>query len=259
MGSQLDPLASAVVSSMAETTSFMRTREEMQLEIDEQKPRPKPNMSASRPADVYPLEQLVGGTNILAAMAVKDWIDKTNEGKDIQLKSLFIARKLKAVVQSGDVKKLKTMRYLLLLIEWTRSLSSHRRIGKKVPKLEEMGSLVEAFGRDIVSVIAKRFSDASQLNKWHLDNLTTHILALALTVDEFTIDMHDICEDLRLDSVAVSKYYAELGCVVSSPTKPEQAALRITKSEASGHRIARLLIPLSFPKMRVPMSKKKGR
>ena len=242
---------------MAESSASMSTREELQAEIDEGKPRPRPNMEASSPAEVYPLEQLVGGAGVLAGMDVKTWIDKVAAGEDFQTRSRFVARRLQAFVKNGDVKRLKSLRYLLLMIEWFIGLKPGFRGLKKVPKLEDMGPLVESYGSEAVSRVGKRFADGFELNKWHMDNLITHILALAITADNFTIDTHDIREDLRLENKEVSKYFAELGCVVTSPTESERGRLGLKKSEAASHRVARLKLPLTFPKMRVPVTKKR--
>lgn len=38
------------------------------------------------------------------------------------------------------------------------------------------------------------------MTKWKVDNLVTHICALALIVDNFETDVHDIREDLSLDN-----------------------------------------------------------
>ena len=256
-GRQLDPLASAVVSSMAESTTSMPTREEMQAEIDENKPRPKANTHVESVNDVYPLEQLAGGANVLATIGVKDWIDKVKAGEDVQTKSRYVARRLRTTAQGGNVKKLKAMRYLLLLIDWFMSLKVGSKSIRKVPQIEAMGSLVEAYGSDVVNGVARRFADGSQLNKWHIDNLITHILALAISLDNFTTDTHDIREDLKLESKDISKYYAELGGTVAAPTDSQRDKLGITKAEASSHRIAALRLPLVFPKMRIPMASKK--
>ena len=235
----------------------MPTREEMQAEIDEAKPRPKPNMQASTPAEVYPIEQLVGGANVLAAMGVKEWIEKVKAREDVQLKSRYVARKLAATVQSGDVKKLKTMRYLLLLVEWFAALKPSSKVGKRVPKLEEMEDLFAAYGREIVTGVARRFADGFILNKWHVDNVITHILAIAVTLDNFVLDTNDIREDLKLEHKDVSKYFAELGCVLARPSDAERGALDIMKAEAQNHSIARLKLPLSFPKTRMGTAKKR--
>lgn len=155
----LDPLASAVVSSMAQFTSSMPTREQMQADIDQNKPIPKPNMAAESPAEVYPVEQLVGGTNVLRNMNVQELMDKVNAGEDVQTKSLFISRRLRAVVQSNDVKRVKTLRYLLLLLEWYKGLKIGSRGAKRVPKDEDMGHLIEQYGSEVVRGVGRRFAD----------------------------------------------------------------------------------------------------
>jgi DNA-directed RNA polymerase I subunit RPA49 len=83
-----------------------------------------------------------------------------------------------------------------------------------------------------------------------------HICALSLHIDDFTTDTHNIREDLRLDDI--SKYYSELGCKVSPPTEKERLKLGLrTKVEAQGHIVARLQIPLVWPKQRVIVQKKR--
>ena len=231
----------------------------MQAEIDAGKPRPRPNLEAATPADVYPLEQLVGGSHVLAGMGVKDWIDRVNSGEDVKTKSRFVARRLKPFVQGGDVKRLKALRYILLLIEWFIGLKSGLKGVMRVPKMEDMGPLVEAFGNEAVKNVARRFAEGSQMNKWHIDNLITHVLALAITADNFTMDTHDIRHELKLENKDIRKYFAEIGCVVASPTEVEIGRLGINKSEAASHRIARLILPLSFPKMRIASFTKKRR
>ena len=254
---KLDPIASAVVSSMAASTSSMPTREEMQADIDEAKPCPRPHLDAETPAEVYPVEELVGGVIMLQAMGVKEWIDKVKAGQDVQTKSMFVARRLKGIAESGDVKKLKTLRYLLLLVEWYKSLKPGSKQGRWIPKLEEVPDMVTGWGSDIVNTLARRFADGSVVNKWYHDNLITHILALTLVLDNFVTDSHDIREDLKLETKHISKYYAELGCTVALPTEAERVATNLKKVEAGMHRLAKLRLPLVFPKIRVPAARKK--
>lgn len=158
-GRALDPLASAVVSSMAQYTSSMPTREQMQADIDENKPIPKPNLAAETPAEVYPVEQLVGGTIVLRNMNVQELMDKVKAGEDVQTKSLFVSNRLRAVVQSDDVRKVRTLRYLLLLLDWRRGLKEGVKKGKKVPKDEDMGPLFEQYGSEVVRGVGRRFAD----------------------------------------------------------------------------------------------------
>ena len=158
-GRALDPLASAVVSSLAQYTSSMPTREQMQADVDENKPIPKPNLAAKTPAEVYPVEQLVGGTNVLRALNVQELMDKMKAGEDVQTRSLFVSNRLRAVVQSGDVKRVRTLRYLLLLLDWRRGLKEGVKMVKKVPKDEDMGPLIEQYGSEVVRGVGRRFAD----------------------------------------------------------------------------------------------------
>ena len=155
----LDPLASAVVSSMVPFTSSMPTREQMQADIDENKPIPKPNFAAETPAEVYPVEQLVGGTNVLRDINVKDLISKVKAGEDVQTKSRFVSNRLRFIVQSGDVKKVRILKYLQLLLEWYKCLKLGAKGGRKVPKDEDMGPLMETYGSEAVRGIGRRFAD----------------------------------------------------------------------------------------------------
>ena len=158
-GRALDPLASAVLSSMAQFTSSMPTREQMQADIDENKPTPKPNLAAETPAGVYPVEQLVGGTNVLRNMSVQELMDKVNAGEDVQTRSLFVSNRLRAVVQSDDVKRVRTLRYLQLLLEWHKGLKVGYKGAKKLPNDEEMAPLIEQYGSEVVRGVGKRFAD----------------------------------------------------------------------------------------------------
>ena len=78
-------------------------------------------------------------------------------------------------------------------------------------------------------------------------------------MDHFETDTHDIREDLKLEGTEIQKYFHELGCAVAPPTETERAKMKITKAQGVGHRIARLRLPLVFPKMRIPMARKKRR
>lgn len=145
---------------MAASTSSMPTREEMQNAVDEGKPRPTPNPNAETPADVYPLEELVGlGT--LRFLAVKEWQDKVESGEDIVTKSRYVSARVRHVVQGGDVRKLKTLRYLLLLLDWSRCLKPGTKGGKRVPIKEELKTAIDGVGSELLDGVGKRFAEGT--------------------------------------------------------------------------------------------------
>ncbi len=143
---------------MAASTGSMLTREEMQSAADEGKPRPTHNLDAETPADVYPLEELVGMRN-LRLLTVKEWQDKVETGEGIETKSRFVSGRVRQVVQVGDVKKLKTLRYLLLLLDWFRCLKPGMKGVKKLPMKEEVRAAVEGVGSELLDGVRKRFAE----------------------------------------------------------------------------------------------------
>ncbi|KAL8938422.1 MAG: hypothetical protein Q9211_003205 [Gyalolechia sp. 1 TL-2023] len=253
----LDPIASAVVSSMAATTS-MPTREELQAAVDESKPRPQPNPDAKTPADVYPIEKLAG-REVLRQMTIKEWQDAVENGEEILTRSRFVSHRVQNLVSGGDVRKLKTLKYLLLLLEWYGALPAPTKLGgRRVPGAEKLHSALAGWSSSLVDGVTHRFAEQGRMvTRWHLDNLITHICALAATVDGFATDVYDLMQDLKLEMKNMKKYYREIGCQVSPPTEGEMRRMGIGKAEAKRRVVARLKLPLEFPKMKVMRAKKR--
>ncbi|KAL9008557.1 MAG: hypothetical protein Q9173_006330, partial [Seirophora scorigena] len=215
----LDPIASAVVSSMAAPAP---TRDELQAAVDESKPRPKPNLDAETPADVYPIEQLVGGPTTLAQMTVKGWQDTIDAGEEILTKSRFVSHRVQSIVKGGDVRRLKTLKYMLLLLEWYNALQTapHKSSTRRVLPAEKLQQALTGWSSFVVDSVSRRFAEGSVLvRRWHLDLLITHICALALTVDGdgdggagFATNLHDLGQDLKLEIKDTKKYFREVGC-----------------------------------------------
>ncbi|KAL8718438.1 MAG: hypothetical protein Q9225_004422 [Loekoesia sp. 1 TL-2023] len=252
-----DPIASAVISSMADTSSIP-TRDELQAAADESKPRPQPNLDAKKPADVYPIERLVGH-GMLPQMTIKEWQDAIESGEEILTKSRFVSHRIQHVVSGGNVRKLKTLKYLLLLLEWYGALQSPTKGGgRKLLHPEKLRNGLSGWSSSLVDGVTHRFAGGGRVvTRWHLDNLITHICALAVTVDDFTSDVYDLTQDLKLEMKDMRKYFREIGCQMGPPTEGEMKRLGVGKVEGKGRMIARLRLPLELPKMRVVRAKKR--
>jgi len=50
----------------------------------------------------------------------------------------------------------------------------------------------------------------------------------------------------------MTQYAHELGCKVLALTESERSKMGLNKTEAAAHRMAKLRLPLEFPKSRVP-------
>ncbi|KAI9748368.1 MAG: DNA-directed RNA polymerase I subunit rpa49 [Candelina submexicana] len=266
-----DAATKALLDAMADSTDHMATRAELQSAVDEAKPRPKANLAAKTPADVYPVESLVG-EETMAALTVKDWQDTVEAGEAVTgLKSRYVSQRLQKVATSsgsGKVVRLKVLRYISLLLDFYLTLNTGARGPKRVPQMVHLKKALGVQG-SLVDTIKRRFAPESTLTKWHIDNLITHIAALSLLVDNFEVDVYHLKEDLKLDNkqsvpylkasfsqaltpaIRIAQYYHEIGCQVKLPTEAERNRAKLSKAEASVHKIAKLKIPLDFPKQRM--------
>ena len=155
----LDPLAAAVIDSMTGTTSTMATREELQSAVDDAKPRPKPNLQATTPSEVYPVSDLVGGEETFRLLVVRDWQDAVAADKPVLTKSRFVSKRLANLAQAGDVKRLKTLRYLLILLDFYASLGSGHRGIRKVPQREQLRKAMGNATEGMTEGVRRRFAD----------------------------------------------------------------------------------------------------
>jgi DNA-directed RNA polymerase I subunit RPA49 len=51
-----------------------------------------------------------------------------------------------------------------------------------------------------------------------------------------------------LTDLRIKQYFAELGCKLSAPTQNDLTKLKLTKAESANHFIAKLKLPLTFPR-----------
>ncbi|MCJ1306892.1 DNA-directed RNA polymerase I subunit rpa49 [Agyrium rufum] len=250
-------ISNAVLESMSQFSSIpIASRADLQAEIDGAKPRPKPNLETNVLTEVYTVESMFAGTFLLERMNVKPWEDKVLAGEGIETRSQYVAHRLQNIVRSAGLRKIKTLRLLLVLLDWYGHIIAAND-GRSVKKLGKREETHEAIGKDIsISVIDHfndRFAPDGVLRKWNIDLVITHICAMALIVDDFVVDMCDIRADLKLSKREIKQYFTELGCVIKVPTPGEQEKLGISKTDMIDHWMARLKLPLQFPVSRLGM------
>ena len=205
----------AVLDSMKEASDALPVKEEQQESILESKPIPTPDLTAEKLEDVYDLKKLVPPGE-MRNLAVKEWQDAVNAGQEVQLSSRFVAKRLRAVVSTEDVQKLKILKYLLLLLDFNSALQVGRGGGKKVPAKDKIMVKMSGWSEAMVESVRRRFAEGgsvnrkdmnvvqllmahSDINKWHMDNLMTHMAAISLYIDNWKTDTNDLKEDLRLE------------------------------------------------------------
>lgn len=153
----LDAAASAVIESMSQNAASAPTREELQALVDEAKPRPKANLAAESVADVYTIEDLVG-FEVLKALQVRDWQTQLKKGESITTASRYVSNRVTQVGISGDVKRLKALKYLCILVDWLGCLKKGSHKTLKLPPKEDVKNSVSAAGQPFLESIRKRFA-----------------------------------------------------------------------------------------------------
>ena len=92
---------------------------------------------------------------------VKEWIEKVGKGEEIVCKSRFVANRVERLAGEEDVKRLRGLRYLLLLVEWYLALrpgSGKEKGGLRVRKKEELQQLLNGWSNELVESLSGKFS-----------------------------------------------------------------------------------------------------
>lgn len=133
-------------------------QEEIKQAVDDARPGPKPNMEAATVAEVYPLEEVVG-LDTLRVMAVRDWQDKVKQGDDILTKSRYVSGRVRDVVKSEQVRRIKALKYLLLLVEWYHCFKPGLKGVKKLGPRKVVEETMKGTSEEIRNGIRDRFAE----------------------------------------------------------------------------------------------------
>ena len=216
------------------------------------KPIPIPNLDAETVEEVYDLKILLPPQDA-KLISIKDWIDlsETSPEEAPPINRTFVAKRVKPLASREDTIRLRALKYLHCLLDFHAALTPAGQ-GKKVPKKEIMDRKMSSWPSTLLTSVRQRFANPSnELPKFYLERLYTHICALALYVDGFVTDTKDLREDLKLEQKDMVQYFRELGCKISAPTDKERAERGIkTKAEGALMKIAKLRLPLEFPRPR---------
>ncbi|KAJ5021349.1 RNA polymerase I associated factor, A49-like protein [Bipolaris maydis] len=251
-GAGANEVAENVLKQMSSSTSVMPTSQDLAAAVDSSKPRPIPNLAAEYPGDVYPISTVVG-SELMTMLDVKDWVQASAAGQGVEVTSKYVARRIVKLAKNKQIQKLKVLRFILLCINFNAALIGAG--GTRPKKIPIKGKLEAAMGEDApagcVLAIRRKFAPegSSEMPRWNVDNLMTHIAAAALIVDDQAVDVNDLREDLKLENKEIKQYFAELGCKLTPPTQTDLTNLKLTKAESINHFVAKLKLPLTFPKL----------
>lgn len=236
----LDASDKALMATIKDVTMSVATKEDLQNAMDAAKPVPRGNYEAEEIQDVYRPENLIG-KDILELIQVNDWAEAVKNNEDIQLRSRFVAHRINRI-GSGEsaVLRLRVLRYLyFLVLLYLTSKKGKDRGTRDVLRKDKLTEELAPAPPPVVESIRRKFSDNGVMRKQHVDLLATHCAAFACILDNFETNTWDLKEDLGLDQKQMTQYFMEIG-----------ATMKKVKAEGRMDSIARLRLPLVFPKIR---------
>lgn len=144
----------------------------MKQTAEEARPGPKPYLMAETPAEVYPLDELVG-LDVLRILTVRDWQEKVAAGEDIVTKSRYVSGRVREVVKSGNVREIKALKYLLLLVQWYHCLKSNKQKWvKELPPRTVLMKAMDGTSEELQESIRARFADGKYVNVFFASQLS---------------------------------------------------------------------------------------
>ncbi|KAF4977349.1 hypothetical protein FZEAL_6121 [Fusarium zealandicum] len=239
---KIDAAARAMLSSVGEVTSTMASREELQAVVDEAKPVPIANVDANEIQDVYDPKTIIGG-DILNLVPIREWQEKVRHKESIQIPSRFVAARVNRIAANEEaVTRLRVLRYFsFVLLFYLQTKPGKVRGTRAIPPREQLRELLAPAPEAVIESIRRKFSDRGEMRKFHIDLLMTHCCVFACIVDNFEVDTQNLRDDLKIDQKAMNGYFHEIGGRVKPVTNKD------TKTTLQ---LARLTLPLNFPKQR---------
>lgn len=230
-----------------------------------------------------------GHSTLRQLNGVDEWKSQVDSNESVITASRFVANRVVAVASSGNTTQLQILRLIQLLLELARSLKSGGRDkasgpgSKKLPPRDELRKILSSTSGksssdssesllpdSVVDAVRRRFAPTGgMLTKHNITLLHTTICALSLHIppqpakdggssslggnapNELATDPSDLRDDLHLDSNTIQQYFRELGCRVDRPRDSEFSKWNIKggRAEAHARRVARLRVPVEFPKV----------
>ncbi|KAF4503904.1 hypothetical protein G6O67_008840 [Ophiocordyceps sinensis] len=247
----VDNATRATISTVSAVTSLMATPEEMQAAMDEAKPVPKANLEATSACDVYD-PQVIIGTDVFNLVPIQGWQEKARRQEGVKTASRFVAARINRLAVDDDavtVTRLRVLRYLELVLRFFYYSREGRTKGtRQLPPYNKLLELMEEVPEAVIESIRGKFSDAGTMSKFHMDMLMTHCCAFAFIVDNFEVYTMELRLDMRLEDKEMNRYFQALGGQVS----------RVRKQGLSPC-VAKLELPLKFPKLKQTAPRRRGK
>ena len=228
-----------IVDTIAAKAELEPSVSDVAKSVDATRNVPEFDVDAEEPVKVYPLKKIVPpeqwtaiDVKTLLSMA-KSPLAHAGEAPSCVLNLLLRCSAL-GTDKKALTRHLKILQYLTYLL---------RLIGtRKIPKPSELAELLQA-PEIIAEALYSAYVVRGKIPPKKMDLARSTAMVLALTASDFDLDTTFITKDLKLAVPRSLTFFRELGC-------------KIVKIKDSGLHRARLVVPLTFPVMRLGKKKR---
>jgi len=152
-GEKMSKASRHLIEAIGESVAAMPSAEQIAEAAESSKPKPRANIHAKLPKDVYPLDALLD-PSARESIPVDDWLQACKKKEPVKTFCRFVSRRILSAAQNNDLTKLKVLRYLEIMYRFFISLKDMGR-GKRLPPRFELEQ-IQPF--PVTAAIRKRFS-----------------------------------------------------------------------------------------------------
>ncbi|KAJ7756279.1 Rpa49 subunit specific to nuclear RNA polymerase I [Mycena metata] len=249
-----------VMAGIDKAAEGLMTTEEAKDLADSNRPVPPFSLTATDPADIYPLHGIIPEPE-WKALSVTAFYEAGSAYERKQILpfrgSDWVNTRIESTMEHSDKERKRTLKILFYI----SSMMAFRRTTERKFKKEELPTKLPTVPGAVIDSLLSRFTECPRGSTEprttpQLDlRLLAHILALCLRVDNYAADYSLIARDLSLAPEKMSAICKSLGCKITTLGERERTRLGLPDSVADEKR-AVLNAPLQFPKQRL---KKKTR
>ncbi|KAF9123417.1 DNA-directed RNA polymerase I subunit rpa49 [Mortierella sp. 14UC] len=248
----LDSIAGILQDTIAAKTNALPSKESIKAKADEDRPIPPFDIAATKVEDIYKVDTLITPAEY-QVIPFKALLEKTTQPLAALpfRNSTYVNNALTAALSIS-----KKDRHRIRLLMYISFLMAFRTIPDK--KLDDSEFVTKVMG-DVPSAILEglyeKFTEVPDglEKKRHTftpkskDKLLCWILAIALTLENFSMDAAALTKDLSMKQTRINELFKSLGCKVNELTATEKAQSGASAEDARGMRRAILTVPLTFP------------
>lgn len=249
---QFEDISSQMINDVKEVTKNMLSLEEIRANTCPNHPIPPPNTQTTKLEEVYSLSDIVTEPE-LSAIHIKPILQEQNERNRALLlpfkNSRYVNEHLSNALklEKKNKRHIKLLYYVSLLMAFytnTHLASKKELLAKKLgdPPLILIDHLITRFSERTFS--GTNYETAQSVVTSHgMDKILCYLFALCLIIDNFSVDISLLAQDLSLSTQKCKGLFKTLGCKIQGCTEAQRLAMNLSKAEVKLYKRAVLTLP----------------